>query len=257
MTTNTNTRARLRTLLTLIDHIWLLSPSKLTPPGVIRRDVGQLIDRALNDSTAALPSIQIQIKDLADTLPEGVAFADPDIGMASTLEKGNITLDALFQADARELPPEIFVDTSIRLAVALGLSPDDAKITPVPLLAARQMGKTPLDAAIALLADPDEVRDPAQQPGDESAIPLNPAQEIIACLEGWCLSMPFGDKTTPPWQLQKLDETEVFDADIDAWRFVTQRAACGSVLHHNALQFLAQHSCEEYRAILDHTGYAE
>lgn len=67
--------------------------------------------------------------------------------------------------------------------------------------------------------------------------------------EGWAI---FGGAPgDSPYCLEKCDDNEVFEDDVDAWEFVVCKAEGGSAYHRAALEFLKAHSPAEYRAIVD------
>lgn len=74
-----------------------------------------------------------------------------------------------------------------------------------------------------------------------------------AMREGWCISDCGSYHDTlgnpRPYQLQRLDELEVFDGDQEAWAFVKQKANEGSEYHKSALNFLCAHAPHEYAQI--------
>jgi hypothetical protein len=57
----------------------------------------------------------------------------------------------------------------------------------------------------------------------------------------------YGDR---PYELQCIDESDVFTTDDEAWRFVSESAVEGNVFAKKALEFLEQHSPREYDAII-------
>lgn len=67
---------------------------------------------------------------------------------------------------------------------------------------------------------------------------------IRAMAEGWCVS-ECGAHEDGPWQLQKLDDTDVFEDDAEAWEHVRSLAPT-SPYHQSALDFLREHSPEEW-----------
>lgn len=69
-----------------------------------------------------------------------------------------------------------------------------------------------------------------------------------AANEGWCISECFGSKNGP-WQLQKDDCQDKFAKDSEAWQHVVTQADAGSAYHKAALEFLLQHSRQEYDVI--------
>jgi hypothetical protein len=52
------------------------------------------------------------------------------------------------------------------------------------------------------------------------------------------------DKDT--WELQRLDEAQIFDSDQEAWRYVLNKALQGSELHNAVLNFVELTSPDEY-----------
>ncbi|MGJ4953116.1 hypothetical protein [Bradyrhizobium sp. HKCCYLS20291] len=68
--------------------------------------------------------------------------------------------------------------------------------------------------------------------------------------EGWGIFECSGSENGP-YQLQKLDESDKFRNDIEAWRYVVEVADRESEYHQKALAFLAEHSPFEHQTILD------
>lgn len=68
--------------------------------------------------------------------------------------------------------------------------------------------------------------------------------------EGWSIFECDGSDNGH-WQLMKLDCTNQFMTDIDAWRHVVECADLGSVYHKQALSFLTAHNPTEYFCIMD------
>lgn len=52
-----------------------------------------------------------------------------------------------------------------------------------------------------------------------------------------------------PFELQKVDESDRFHQDHDAWQYVVDKAKQGSGLHIKALRFLREQSPHEFHAI--------
>ena len=75
-----------------------------------------------------------------------------------------------------------------------------------------------------------------------------------AMAEGWGISHCLGSKDGP-WQLQKIDEQEVFEKDDEAWSFVLWKVAEGSEYHIAAIQFLQDHCPAEFDRLVDHCGF--
>lgn len=67
--------------------------------------------------------------------------------------------------------------------------------------------------------------------------------------EGWAIFNSFGSDNGD-WQLQKVDDAEIFGADEDAWDFVCDRAEAGSKYHQAAMEFLKQNNPKEYFTII-------
>lgn len=67
--------------------------------------------------------------------------------------------------------------------------------------------------------------------------------------EGWGIFVLSPGDTS--FQLQKCDDTSVFEDDADAWEFVVCKAEGGSAYHRAALEFLKTYSPAEYQAIVD------
>lgn len=72
----------------------------------------------------------------------------------------------------------------------------------------------------------------------------------IAFDQGWGIFDCEGSENGP-WQLQKLDESELLRNDLEAWRLVVNYANAGSEYHQKALQFLAEHNPLEHTTIID------
>jgi len=53
------------------------------------------------------------------------------------------------------------------------------------------------------------------------------------------------------YELQKLDETDVFPNDYYAWDYVVAKAINGSSLHCAVLRFIQENNSKEYKEILD------
>lgn len=73
-----------------------------------------------------------------------------------------------------------------------------------------------------------------------------PEQIEAALAEGWDI-FDTGDE----YQLQRHDEAEIFDSDSAAWHHVYDKAQAGSPLHKHALEFLNEHSLDEYWRIME------
>ena len=72
----------------------------------------------------------------------------------------------------------------------------------------------------------------------------------IAFDQGWGIFDCYGSENGP-WQLQRLDESDRFLTDIEAWRLVVDQAAAGSAYHQTALQFIADHNPIEHDCIIN------
>lgn len=68
--------------------------------------------------------------------------------------------------------------------------------------------------------------------------------------EGWDIFECDGSANHTPFQLQKVDEEDVFVDDCDAWRHVVRNATNGSPLHVAALAFIAMHGDHELGYII-------
>jgi hypothetical protein len=66
--------------------------------------------------------------------------------------------------------------------------------------------------------------------------------------EGWVVADCDGSENGP-WQIQKVDEMDVFKSDCDAWAHVVQAAKNGSAYHQAALDFVAEHNPIEWQVI--------
>lgn len=69
-----------------------------------------------------------------------------------------------------------------------------------------------------------------------------------AYTEGWLIADCDGSDNGR-WQLQKIDDDNVFPDDGDAWRFVNERALAGSAYHQSALDWLAENCQQEFECI--------
>jgi hypothetical protein len=65
--------------------------------------------------------------------------------------------------------------------------------------------------------------------------------------EGFTVAYRAGDDT---YELQRLDDAEVFQNDQEVWRYVLNRALEGSELHNAVLKFVELHNPEEYNNII-------
>lgn len=69
--------------------------------------------------------------------------------------------------------------------------------------------------------------------------------------QGWgifnCIGSDGGD-----WQLQKVDDSELFKKDSDAWEFVYKQFLIGDKTANAALNFLSKHCMEEFLRIKNH-----
>lgn len=70
--------------------------------------------------------------------------------------------------------------------------------------------------------------------------------------EGWDIFEASGSANNTPFQLQKVDELDVFPDDDAAWRHVVREASHGSDLHVAALAFLAHESIQEFVYIVSY-----
>lgn len=67
--------------------------------------------------------------------------------------------------------------------------------------------------------------------------------------EGWGVFDSCGSENGP-WQIQRIDELEVFTEDNQAWMLVWERAVVhGSPIHQAALDFVRENNPPEYDAI--------
>jgi hypothetical protein len=71
--------------------------------------------------------------------------------------------------------------------------------------------------------------------------------------EGWSIFECSGSENGP-FQLQRLDEAEVFPNDDDAWVFVIGKAREGSAYHIGALTYLREHNPLEIAAMTKANG---
>ena len=76
----------------------------------------------------------------------------------------------------------------------------------------------------------------------------------IALSEGWDIFGVRGSAQPGDYQIQRYDEVERFDSDLAAWYHVTLQARNGSKPHVRALQFIREHSPEEYKRIVLHVN---
>lgn len=65
---------------------------------------------------------------------------------------------------------------------------------------------------------------------------LTNLEEKTAAAEGWGLFEVFGGAQDGTIQIQKLDESDVFNNDFEALCFVERKAETGSELHRKAIQ---------------------
>jgi hypothetical protein len=70
----------------------------------------------------------------------------------------------------------------------------------------------------------------------------------IAMKEGWAITT---GHDVDLFRLEKLDEADVFESDQKAWAFVYELAVRGSYYHNSALEFLAEHSPNEFQRVID------
>jgi hypothetical protein len=71
----------------------------------------------------------------------------------------------------------------------------------------------------------------------ETHTPVGGFDETQALTEGWSIFECWGSDNGP-FQLQRVDEDEVFTRDDEAWAFVVGKAREGSAYHKAALDFL-------------------
>lgn len=74
--------------------------------------------------------------------------------------------------------------------------------------------------------------------------------------DGWTISDCYGTENGTPWQLQALNEAEVFADDNAAWLHVVTNARNGDALAIKALEFLRDFSPKEYEYISNRVGTA-
>lgn len=60
--------------------------------------------------------------------------------------------------------------------------------------------------------------------------------------EGWCISLCSLVSGEEEYQIQRLDELEIFESDEDAWKFIVEKANSGSELHKKAIKFMENHN---------------
>jgi len=70
----------------------------------------------------------------------------------------------------------------------------------------------------------------------------------IAMKEGWAITT---GHDVDAFRLEKLDEDDAFETDQKAWAFVYQLAIRGSYYHRLAIEFLYEHSPNEFRRVFD------
>ena len=78
--------------------------------------------------------------------------------------------------------------------------------------------------------------------------PMQGDDDEIATSEGWGVFDSAGSDGGP-WQIQRIDELEMFPSDDEAWVHVWTRAAEGSPVHRRALDYVREHNPPEYEAI--------
>ncbi len=74
--------------------------------------------------------------------------------------------------------------------------------------------------------------------------------------QGWCLS-EVSCEGGCPWQIQKLDEVEVFQTDEEAWDFVAANYAYGCTTAAVSIEFLKEVNLCEYKLFSKTTGLSE
>jgi hypothetical protein len=74
-----------------------------------------------------------------------------------------------------------------------------------------------------------------------------------AVKEGWSIFDCAGSDNGR-WQLQKCDDKNEFLTDLQAWDFVREKAAAGSLYHALTLLFLKQHNQCEWDMIMSRHG---
>lgn len=74
--------------------------------------------------------------------------------------------------------------------------------------------------------------------------------------EGWGIFDCDGSENGP-WQLQKIDERNVFETDLSAWQYVVNMALAGSAYHRSAIDYLREHSPAEFASFCKFTNYKE
>lgn len=74
--------------------------------------------------------------------------------------------------------------------------------------------------------------------------------------EGWAIFQTTGTDDIGDWRLERNDEEEKFDSDLQAWEFVLKKALWDLSEHHQkAIAFLARHNSDEYERIEGHAAY--
>jgi hypothetical protein len=66
--------------------------------------------------------------------------------------------------------------------------------------------------------------------------------------EGWSIFVCFGSENGQ-FQIQRIDEMEVFSSDDEAWELVVSKARSGSEYHRSALQYLRESNPIEWDSI--------
>lgn len=67
---------------------------------------------------------------------------------------------------------------------------------------------------------------------------------VQAFREGWSI-FECGGSDSGPFQLQRVDDLEVFPSDDEAWTYVINKAREGSAYHKGALDYLREHNPTE------------
>ncbi len=80
------------------------------------------------------------------------------------------------------------------------------------------------------------------------------ADQKIALDEGWDIFSVSGSSQPGDYQIQRDDEMKKMQSDSAAWHHVVAQAVAGNKVHVRALQFIREHSPEEYKRIVLHVS---
>lgn len=72
--------------------------------------------------------------------------------------------------------------------------------------------------------------------------------------EGWGIFDCDGSDNGP-WQIQKIDASDLLENDMHAWQLVAREARAGSAYHRSAIEFIREHNPTEYESFCKFTGW--